>query len=157
MYTIFGRKKSDDELFSRHISKDDMIRIRDGWVVKCEAANMTLDAKIHKELKKRVESCNVKIESHSPNDESRPVVEFGKPKLELKSCNIDDKQLKFLIINLATSPCIAKLDLTGNHITSKVSIDDIVLTSCICTVDMTRWLTLLPHTLHCSTPSLFSC
>ena len=107
MYTIFGRKKSDDELFSRFISKDDMVRIRDGWIVKCEAANLTLDNKIHKELKKRVESCNAK--------------DGGKPKLELKSCNIDDKLLKFLLINLATSPCIAKLDLTGNYITDKVS------------------------------------
>ena len=83
---------------------------------------MTLDAKINKELKKRVESCNVKIDTHSQTEGKRSTSEFGKPKLELKNCNIDDKQLKFLMINLATSPCIAKLDLTGNNITHKVSI-----------------------------------
>ena len=125
MYTIFGHKKSDDALFSRYISKDDMIRIRDGWVMKCEAANMTLDAKIHKELKKRVESCHLMVDTRSHKKDARPDSEIGKPKLELKNCNIDDKQLKFLMINLATSPCIAKLDLTGNHVTNKVSIASI--------------------------------
>ena len=107
MYTIFGRKKSDDELFSRKINKDDMVRIRDGWVEKCEAANITLSAKVHKELKKRLETSAQK--------------DGGKPKLELSNCSIDDKQAKFLLINLAVSPVVAKLDLSGNSITDKVS------------------------------------
>lgn len=106
MFTLLGRKKSDDELFSRKILKDDMVRIRDGWVLKCEAANLTLNKGVHKELEKRVASCTK---------------EGGKPKLELNKMDIDDKQMKFLLVNLATSPCVAKLDLTGNNITDKVS------------------------------------
>jgi hypothetical protein len=106
MKTLWGRKKSDDELFSRRISLDDMERIRDGWSEKCEAANLRLSKAVNNELTKRVKGC-------SSGD-------GGKPKLELKNCDLDDKQVKFLMVNLAVTPVIAKLDLRGNSITNKV-------------------------------------
>ena len=106
MRSMFGRLRSDDELFSRRISLNDMERIRDGWTEKCEAANLRLGKAVNKELTKRVKGCST--------------ADGGKPKLELKNCELDDKQVKFLMVNLAVTPVIAKLDLRGNSITNKV-------------------------------------
>lgn len=107
MNSWLGRKKSDDELFSRRINEDHMTRISDGWTEKCEAANLKLHKHVYKELDKRVKG--------SKADGG------GKPKLELKNCELTDKQVKILLVILAQHPVMSKLDLSGNSITNKVS------------------------------------
>ncbi len=103
---MWGRKKIDDDLFGRRISEQHMTRISDGWTEKCEAANLKLHKNVYKELDKRVKgsACS----------------EGGKPKLELKNCELTDKQVKILLVMLAQHPVMAKLDLRGNAITNKV-------------------------------------
>ena len=103
---LFG-KKSDatTDTFSRIITHEDAVRIRDVWTEYCAADGLEIPKKAIAELNKRIKG-------------TKPNV-GGKAKFNFHNTGLDDKHVKYLLRVLALAPCTDKLDLSGNAISNK--------------------------------------
>ena len=110
MRSLSGSKSSSDkaEAFQKTTKKADFQRIKDDWMMKCDSLGLPLNNKVLKELQKRIDSC--------------VTAAGGKSKLDLKSMDLSDKQVKALLEVLAQAPVMAKLELDKNKISDEVSL-----------------------------------